>query len=279
MSGIEAKLLDVIKNLEEEKRLADKRAKQLYLAGGAGTFLSLTDTPADYTGQAGKFVKVNATPDALIFAAIAWADVAKAGSNLTDLATRQHAGLTDVTSDQHHAQLHAASHASGQGDELSHDALKDFVAAEHKSLPNTIAQVLSDHTKAAHDALNINADTCDGKHVAEASTVSTIAARNSSGDINARLFRSEYDTTNPTINYIMTQIDTASNNYIRPSTPAQLISALNLMTKAGGTFTGAVYASNHGAAATDMIVNVCYGTANPPSAGSVTEGALFIKYV
>jgi hypothetical protein len=38
---------------------------------------------------------------------LSWGKVSKVGSNLTDLATRQHAGLTDVTSDQHHAQVHA----------------------------------------------------------------------------------------------------------------------------------------------------------------------------
>jgi len=37
------------------------------VSGGASTFLSLTDTPASYAGQAGQFLKVNATPDALEF--------------------------------------------------------------------------------------------------------------------------------------------------------------------------------------------------------------------
>jgi len=54
-----------------------------------------------------------------------------------------------------HAQLHASAHHVGGGDLVNHDSLTGFVAAEHKSLPNTIAQVLSDHTKAAHDALGI----------------------------------------------------------------------------------------------------------------------------
>lgn len=72
----------------------------------------------------------------------------------------------------------------------------------------------------------LDADMVDGYHAAEASTVSTVAVRNSSGDINARLFRSEYDTTNATVGYIMTQIDTVSNNYIRPTTPAQFRSAV-----------------------------------------------------
>ena len=59
-----------------------------------------------------------------------------------------------------------------------------------------------------------------------ASTASTTVQRDSSGDINVRLVRSEYDSTNSTIGYIMTQIDTASNNYIRPSTPAQVRAGL-----------------------------------------------------
>jgi len=61
-----------------------------------------------------------------------------------------------------------------------------------------------------------------------ASTASTIAYRDGSGDIHARLFRSEYDSTNASIGYIMTQVDTVSNNYIRPSTAAQIRSFLNV---------------------------------------------------
>ena len=61
-----------------------------------------------------------------------------------------------------------------------------------------------------------------------ASTANTVVKRDGSGDINARLFRSEYDTTNATIGFIMTQINTGSNNYIRPSTPAQVRSGLNV---------------------------------------------------
>ena len=79
----------------------------------------------------------------------------------------------------------------------------------------------------------LNADLLDGYNLATVSTALTVPLRNSSGDINTRLFRSEYDSTNPTIGYIMTQIDTASNNYIRPSTPLQLVTGLGLV--AGGS--------------------------------------------
>jgi len=40
---------------------------------------------------------------------------------------------------------------------------------------------------------------------------------------------------------------------------------------------GAV-AADHGTAATDQIVNVCYGTGSAPTASDTTEGTLFVKY-
>jgi len=277
MDKLEERILKLIKKLEEERRLADKRAKQLYLAGGS--FIGHIDTPAAYAGQAGKFVKVNATPNALVFAGLAagdlpshshaWADVSKTGSNLTDLVTRQHAGLTNITSDQHHSQSHTlVSHTA-----RDHHNLTGLGDDDHSIYYNSAR-----HTKAVHDGLNINADKVDGYHAAEASTASTCAVRNSSGDINARLFRSEYDSLNATCNIIFTAIDTAANNYMRPSTKAQLIASLALMKTTGGVFTGHVYAADHPAAATDALVNVCYGTGSPPTANLTTIGTIFLKY-
>jgi len=37
-------------------------------------------------------------------------------------------------------------------------------------------------------------------------------------------------------------------------------------------------AADHGTASTDEIINVCYGTGEPPSAVTTTEGSLFIQY-
>ena len=75
--------------------------------------------------------------------------------------------------------------------------------------------------------------------ISTTSTANAVARRDGSGDIKARLFRSEYDSTNATCNYFMTQVDTASNNYMRPSTPAQVRASLNVAN--GATNTSAPY--------------------------------------
>ncbi len=79
----------------------------------------------------------------------------------------------------------------------------------------------------------LDADLIDGLNQTSVSTGDTIVARDVLGDISARLFQSEYDTTNGNIGYIMTQVDTVSDNWLRPSTPAQLVTGLGL--EAGGS--------------------------------------------
>jgi hypothetical protein len=44
-------------------------------SGGVETFIELTDTPADYTGAANLYARVNAAGDALVFDNVAWADI------------------------------------------------------------------------------------------------------------------------------------------------------------------------------------------------------------
>lgn len=41
--------------------------------------------------------------------------------------------------------------------------------------------------------------------------------------------------------------------------------------------TGCV-AVDHGGAATDQVINVCYGTGGPPAASSTTEGTIYVQY-
>ena len=48
---------------------------------------------------------------------------------------------------------------------------------------------------------------------------------------------------------------------------------------ASPNFTGIPLAPDHDAAATDMLVNVCYGTGAAPAANTTTIGSLYIKYI
>jgi len=57
---------------------------------------------------------------------------------------------------------------------------------------------------------------------------------------------------------------------IKYRTGAQLLSDAS-----GGT----LVVGDHGAAATDEVINVCYGDGAPPDAETTTEGAIFIKYI
>jgi hypothetical protein len=45
-----------------------------------------------------------------------------------------------------------------------------------------------------------------------------------------------------------------------------------------GSLVAAMEASDHGTAATDQLVNVCYGTGAAPDASTTTEGSLYITY-
>lgn len=51
-----------------------------------------------------------------------------------------------------------------------------------------------------------------------------------------------------------------------------------IMTIAGGTFTGATVAADHGTASTAQIINVAYGTGAAPTASTTPEGSLYITY-
>ena len=114
---------------------------------------------------------------------------------------------------------------------------------------------------------------------ATASTGSTIVKRDSSGDINVRLLRSEYDSTNASIGFIMTQVDTASNNYVRPSTMAQVRSSLNVadgatnVTNTNQLTNGAGYTTCTGTLVPSDIsgLTCCTGTTTPSNTQTFTN--------
>ena len=60
---------------------------------------------------------------------------------------------------------------------------------------------------------------------------------------------------------------------------ADVTDATNVVSSlSAATLTGALTAADHGTAATDQVVNVCYGTGAAPTANTTTIGSLFVKY-
>jgi len=142
------------------------------------------------------------------------------------------------------------------GGDLSGSA--SFDGSSNITITATVADDSHNHTISNVDGLQealdnklgltskaADSDKLDGYNSATASTASTVVIRDSSSDITARLFRSEYDTTNSSIGYIMTQVNTDDDNYIRPSTISQVQTALGVdnldyLPLSGGTVTGDV---------------------------------------
>jgi hypothetical protein len=118
-----------------------------------------------------------------------------------------------------------------------------------------------------------DANLLDGLDLTSASTVSTVVARDSAGDINARLFRSEYDVTNGSVNFIMTQIDTTGNNYIRPTTPAQFRAGVTDAYYLGAG-SNAVSATRLATARNIALTGDVTGSVNFDGSGNVSIGAV-----
>lgn len=125
----------------------------------------------------------------------------------------------------------------------------------------------------------LDSDKLDGYHASSVAGNNTIVLRTGSGYIYCNYLNTTSGETgsNPTHYFV----ETGNDSFLRQMTPANFISALasdGLMSKGGGAFTGLVTARDHGAAAVDEIVNVCYGTGSPPVANTTTIGTLWIKY-
>jgi hypothetical protein len=80
----------------------------------------------------------------------------------------------------------------------------------------------------------IDSDTLDGMQPTDQATGTTIMQRDGSGETWARLFRSNYSTTNATIAGIYTT-RTIGGDYMRPSTPTQVRNSMGLPNITTGT--------------------------------------------
>jgi len=161
---------------------------------------------------------------------------------------KDHADLTNVTPDQHHPQSHSITSTS---DHTSTATPGQILKADDNGLPvdatNTDAEVSDAVTKKhvrqhAIDSPNDHTSTITQNHLIDA-------------DANGLPDDSGLSVTDVS--------DAVSKKHTQ-----------NTDTALGP---GCV-AADHGTPATAQVINVCYGTGDPPDASTTTEGALFIKY-
>lgn len=153
----------------ELEELTDGSQTTLHSHAGAGaTFVDLADTPASYTGQAGKYTKVNVTEDGLEFGTPAGATDKKVGidSGATPgyIGAASNDGVLKTSSPITYSDGGNFITLGIDETAIDHDNLSGFVGAEHLSLPNTIANVLSNHNLAAHTALGLFDEHSDVDH-------------------------------------------------------------------------------------------------------------------
>jgi hypothetical protein len=121
---------------------------------------------------------------------------------------------------------------------------------------------------------NLNADLLDGFNSAQASTVSTVAVRDASGDIVVRLVRSEFANEATISGAMAFRVNNSTDNYIRfcSDTPA-IRTFLNVPTRTGGDATGTWAISITGNAGTATSATTATTATNATNVAVTTSTA------
>jgi len=186
---------------------------------------TITGTPTSYTPSAHAHDWTSITSKPTTFApathAHDWASITSKPTTFAPAShTHSYTALTSIpTSFAPAAHTQAWSTITGTP--------TSFTPSAHNQAWSTITGTPATYPPSSHthDYLGSTSKAADSSKLngivnTTASTGNTIVQRDASGDMAARLFKSEYDSNNTTVNHIMTQVDTVSNNYIRPTTPA-----------------------------------------------------------
>lgn len=128
---------------------------KVQINGGITTFRGLSDTPDEYTGEAGKFVKVNDDEDGLEFSdtdsAISWGEIIGTLSDQTDLqaALDLKTDETDFLSHTGDATIHFTEAS------INHTAIQNIGTNSHVQIDSHIADTTIHFTEATIDHVNI----------------------------------------------------------------------------------------------------------------------------
>ena len=193
--------------------------------------------------------------------------VEKVPVNDNDIANKKYVddnvGGVDWTADQSPLVIHAANYVDNDttyiSSDFDHDQLTNFTVNEHflQSAINIPASQISDFDTEVSNNTDVDANT-SARH-AQSHTIAS---------------HSDTTATGAELNTLTGGGDTTLHDHdgITENTAAR--HTQNTDTALGS---GAV-ATDHGTAATDQIINVCYGTGSPPTANTTTIGSLFVKY-
>jgi hypothetical protein len=185
----------------------------------------------------------------------------------------------------------------GGGGVTDHGALTGLTDDDHTHYYNSVR-----HTKAIHDSLALDHGSLSGLSDDDHTQYMPVnASRNFTGDVSI-------DTATPSLDFAEGGsfrggvYVNATDDFVMECELGKIIlgtdptngDVIEINPKAGGVvatfdsdaidFAQSVSATkvvtgDHGTAATDEVVNVCYGTsATPPTASTTTEGALYIQY-
>ncbi|PTW53925.1 hypothetical protein C8N35_11545 [Breoghania corrubedonensis] len=191
--------------------------------GHTHAFADLTETPTTLAGYGIADARTGVQIAGDIAAAITGlADTAYVDAQIATLLGGAPAAALDTI-----AELAAAL----QDNDSDIAAILSSLATKLPAASYTAADVLAKLKTVDGAGSGLDADLVQGAGPSTANAANTLVRRDAAGDITARLLRSEFTGLNGTINYFMTQVavggEPGTNNYARPSSPAQAVAALN----------------------------------------------------
>lgn len=131
---------------------------------------------------------------------------------------------------------HPVSYFTASAGAVDADTLDSLDSTYFRNASNLNAGTVPAARLSGTYGIDISGDaaTLNGQARTTANDINTVVSRDGSGDVSCRLLRSEYTSTTGTIGYFMTQQAVGvSNNYVRPSTPAQVAAVLSGLVNAG----------------------------------------------
>ena len=178
---------------------------------------------------------------------------------------------------------------------IDHDTTLNFVANEHIDWTGASAGTIhatnyvdNDTTYSAGDGLDLTTTTfsldlkLNGGLVIDTTEVTVdLGASAITGTLAVADGGTGVTTSTGTGNTVLSTSPTFTTPILGTPTSGTLTNATGLPAASivAGSLVAGMLASDHGTAATDELVNVCYGTsATPPTASTTTEGALYVQY-